>query len=154
MVMCTDTETATVTETETEMQEFSKSETQYTTVTSNESLGVTDTANMSNQEKEADQLSEQERKVLQPNVTKYDCSPQEKSPKDKPFCYNITVRPFSPNLTITVINHEVEDKGQGLQMGTHEVDSVSHGPKIDKRCTEREFFKPLLEQLPQMGEIW
>lgn len=141
------------TETETEMEEFPKSETQCTNVTSNESLGVTDTANMSKQEKAEfhNRSSEQESKSLQPNVTKYDCSLQEKSPKDKPFRYNITVPPFSPNLTITVINHEVEDKGQGLQM---EVDSVSHGPKIDKRCTEREFFKPLLEQLPQMGEIW
>ena len=158
MVMCTETETVTVTETE--MQEFTKSETQFTNVTSNESLVVTDTANMSKQkEKEAkfrNRSSEQENEALQPNVPKYDCSLEEKSPKDKPFHCNITVRPTSPNLTVTVINHEEKEEEQRLKMGkkgTHEVNSVLHGP-IDKRCAEREFFKPLLEQLPQIGEIW
>ena len=153
MVMCTETETVTVTETE--MQEFTKSETQFTNVTSNESLVVTDTANMSKQKTEfRNRSSEQESKALQPNVPKYDCSVQEKSPT---FHYNITVRPTNPNWTVTVINHEEEEEEQRSKVeekGTHEVNSVSHCPKIDKRCTEREFFKPLLEQLPQMGEIW
>ena len=138
------------------MQEFEKSETQCTNVNSNksnESLGeeyVTDTAKQEKEAEFCDPLNEQQSTALQPNVLKYDCSP-----KDKPFHF-ITVQPTSPNLTITVINHEEEEEEHGLQMGkkgTHEVNSVLHGPNID-RCTEREFFKLQLERMPQMGEIW
>lgn len=124
----------TETEAETELEEFTKSQHPETNSKSAESgrESISDTANTSEQE-------EKETRIF-----------------NKQGTANLIVPPYSPNLTITIIDleHEAEDKRQMEKNATHIVENGSQRPEIDEKAEEREIFKPLLEQLPKMGEIW
>ena len=59
---------------------------------------------------------------------------------------NVLVQPPSTNSI-----HEADDGRRRKQKGTNVVGAV---PVVDEQHKEKEFFKPLLEQLPKKGETW